>query len=63
MTVKRAESSAIQWRSVDDAARDGRSRLMRRDNDMAVARFDGERFVFPATSGMPLDFEPTEYQP
>ena len=61
--MKRAESTAIAWRPIDDAARDGSSRLVRRDNDMAVARFDGERFVFPATSGRPLDFEPTEYQP
>ena len=68
--MKRAISSAISWRAIQFELActgyepfDGRSRLMRRDNDMAVARWDGERFVFPATSGMPLDFEPTEYQP
>ncbi len=68
--TKRAVSAAVRWQPIERQSPDsacepfnGRCYLVRAGDDMAVARFDGERFVFPASSGIPLDFEPTEFQP
>lgn len=54
---------AIAWLPIDEVARNGRSQLLRNGDDLALGRFDGERFVFPATGGMPLPFVPTCYHP
>lgn len=50
------------WHPIDDLARDGACQCLRNDaGDFALARWDGARFVYPATRGLPLDFEPTAY--
>lgn len=51
----------ITWRPVDDGARAGRSVLLRCGGQMALGRWDGRAWVYPATSGMELGFEPTSY--
>jgi len=48
------------WRPLDDAARDGKSVLVRDADSFAMAKWDGERFVYPL-SGRPIDIEPTAY--
>lgn len=48
------------WRPLDDAARDGKSVLVRDAESFAMAKWDGERFVY-ALSTVPLDIEPTAY--
>lgn len=48
------------WRALDDAARDGRSVLVKDADSFAMAKWDGERFVY-ALSHVPIDIEPTEY--
>lgn len=53
--------SPLPFIPVDDRARDGKSYLFRRDNHMALAMWNGERFVYPASYGRALDFEPLEY--
>lgn len=53
--------AAIDWRPIDDGARGGASVLLRRGRDMALGRWDGARFVYPATGGRAVDFEPTGY--
>ena len=54
-------AAPLDWRPIDDGARDGTSVLLRRGQSMALGRWDGARWVYPATSGMPVDFEPTGY--
>jgi len=54
-------AAAIEWRPIDDCARDGASVLLRRGREMALGRWDGRRFVYPATGGRAVDFEPTGY--
>lgn len=49
------------WHPIDDYARDGLCQCLRSGDDFALARWDGARFVYPATSGLPLDFAPTHY--
>jgi hypothetical protein len=49
------------WRLIDAAARDGNSQLVRRCDDMALARWDGMGWVYPASGGVALDFQPVEY--
>lgn len=51
----------LPWTPIDDVARDGRCQLVRQGNNMAVARWNGDAFVFPATGNRPLDFEPSHY--
>lgn len=52
-------SSGLDWLPIDDGARTGTSVLLRRGRDMALGRWDGARFVYPATGGRAVDFEPT----
>lgn len=42
-------------------AKDGKGHLVRLGNRMAVAMWNGERFIYPATYGAQLDFEPSHY--
>lgn len=51
----------LPWKPIDAAARDGRSVLLKRGNAMALGMWNGEAFVYPATAGMRVDFEPTSY--
>ncbi|MGQ4827441.1 hypothetical protein, partial [Enterococcus faecalis] len=51
----------LAWQPIDDGARAGRSVLLRAGNQMALGRWNGERFVYPATRGRPIEFEPTAY--
>lgn len=53
--------SPLIFRPIDDGARDGRSHLVRLGNRMALAMWKGGQFIFPASYGRALDFEPTEY--
>ena len=48
------------WRALDDAARDGKSVLVKAGVSFAMAKWDGTRFVYPL-SDRPIDIEPTEY--
>lgn len=54
-------ASALNWLPIDDAARAGRSVLLRARQKMALGRWNGEAFVYPATAGMRVDFEPVAY--
>lgn len=51
----------LPFRPIDDAARSGRSFLLRAGNDLALGKWDGTRFVYPASRGVPVDFEPAAY--
>lgn len=53
--------AALNFRSIDDGARAGSSVLLRRGNAMALGRWNGARWVYPATGGRPIEFEPTGY--
>lgn len=52
---------ALDFRPIDDGARAGRSVLLRAGNCMALGRWNGEAFVYPATGGIRVDFEPVAY--
>lgn len=52
---------ALNWQPIDDDARAGRSVLLRAGHKMALGRWNGEAFVYPATAGMRVDFEPVAY--
>ncbi len=54
-------SAALNWQPIDAAARAGRSVLLRAGNKMALGRWNGAAFVYPATGGVPVDFEPVAY--
>ena len=53
--------SPLPFRPVDAQARDGNSYVFRLGNHMALARWDGAKFVYPATYGREIGFEPEEY--
>lgn len=53
--------NTLQFRPLDDAARSGRSFLLRAGDDLALGKWDGQKFVYPATRGVVVDFEPTTY--
>lgn len=52
---------ALDFRPIDDAARDGRSVLVRFGSRMALGRWNGAAWVYPATGNMPVEFEPASY--
>lgn len=52
---------ALNWLPIDDGARAGRSVLLRAGQKMALGRWNGKAFVYPATAGMPVDFTPAYY--
>jgi hypothetical protein len=58
-----AAIARMAWRPIDDLARNGASRLVKSGNDLALGRWNGERWVYPATPDFPVDFEPLEYRP
>lgn len=51
----------IEFRPLDDAALNGRSFLVRQGGEMAVGRWTGAAWVYPATGGRPLDITPEAY--
>jgi len=51
----------IEFRAIDAAAKSGDSFLVKRGDDMALARWAGDAWVYPATSGRSIDFEPEAY--
>lgn len=53
--------ATIEFRAIDAAARSGASFLVKRGQDMALARWAGGTWVYPATSGRAIDFEPETY--
>ena len=56
-----SERSPLAWRPIDADALDGASLLVRCGAECALARFDGARFVYPATPGIAIGFAPTHY--
>lgn len=54
-------STALNWQPIDDGARAGRSVLVRAGNKMALGRWNGSTWVYPATSGRPIEFTPVAY--
>lgn len=54
-------SAVLDFRPIDDRARDGTSMLLRAGNRMALGRWNGAAWVYPATSGRPVEFEPVSY--
>lgn len=55
------KAPTIEFRAIDAAAKSGASFLVKRGEDMALARWAGEAWVYPATSGRSIDFEPEAY--
>ncbi|MGE0773550.1 MAG: hypothetical protein AB7L36_00705 [Sphingomonadaceae bacterium] len=52
----------LNWLPLDDAARSGRSVLLRgAEGQMALARWNGEGFTYPATWQQPIGFTPVAY--
>lgn len=51
----------LNWQPIDDGARSGQSVLLRGGSKMALGRWNGRYWVYPATSGMPVDFTPSAY--
>lgn len=52
---------SLPWQVIDDRARNGTAVLLRAGREMALGRWDGTRWVYPATGGRPIEFEPTGY--
>lgn len=57
--AKRA--APIEFRPLDSAALSGRSFLVREGDVMALGRWNGEAWVYPATGGRALDITPEAY--
>jgi len=51
----------LQWRPIDDAARHGDSLLVKADAVMALVRWNGDAWVYPASGDRPIDFTPEAY--
>ncbi len=54
-------SAALDWLPIDDGARGGHSVLIRAGNKMALGRWNGAAWVYPATGSVPVDFDPVAY--
>lgn len=54
-------SAALDFRPIDEGARAGTSMLLRAGNRMALGRWNGTAWVYPATSGRAIEFEPVSY--
>lgn len=52
---------ALDFRPIDDGARAGTSVLLRAGSRMALGRWNGAAWVYPATGDMPVEFEPVAY--
>lgn len=59
--MSRRRKLPFELRPLDDAVRDGSSCMVSDGQQFAVARWDGEGWVFPAAGGMQLDFVPVGY--
>jgi hypothetical protein len=59
--AKMRKAPTIEFRTIDAAAKSGASFLVKRGQDMALARWAGDAWVYPATSGRSIDFEPEAY--
>ena len=53
----------LDWTAINDRARSGDCFCVRRGDDVAVAKWDGARFVYAGQWGRPLGYEPTHYVP
>lgn len=51
----------LDFRPIDDGARAGTSVLLRAGNRMALGRWNGAAWVYPATSGREVEFKPVSY--
>lgn len=62
--MRRRTPEALQLRPIDDEAKNGLSCLVGDGSQFAVARWDESTagWVFPAATGMPLDFVPIGYR-
>lgn len=54
-------TAPLEFRPIDDGARSGRSVLVRGGGQFALGRWNGVAFVYPATAGRAVEFEPTAY--
>ena len=52
---------ALSWHPIDDVARSGRSVLLRAGDLMALGRWNGSAWIYPATGGRKIEFEPVSY--
>lgn len=56
-----SRAASLEWRPLDAAARGGQSFLVRQGTAMALARWNGSAWVYPATGNRSIDFEPDAY--
>lgn len=52
---------ALDFCPIDDGARAGRSVLLSDGEQLALGRWNGEAFVYPATGDMPVGIVPIAY--
>lgn len=51
----------LPFEPIDDGARAGRSVLLRAGDRMALGRWNGVAWVYPATGGRAIGFDPVSY--